>query len=255
MTANPAESVQPVRSALVTGASRGIGRGIATSLARQRFGLTITSRDEADLAPLAEELREAGSPQVVDHAADMADVEAPAALVDRHATAFGSMDVLVVNAGVGTAGAVADFPVRRLRKTIDVNLVAPFLLTQAALPLLRSATASDGDRGAKIVALSSITGAYAEPGLAAYGATKAALMSLVETVNAEESGGGVSATAIAPGYVDTDMSAWTADTIPTGSMIRVDDVVRVVDMVIGLSRHACITRVVVSRSGSSGYEA
>jgi len=244
-----------MRSALVTGASRGIGRGIAASLARQGYALTITSRSEADLADLADELGHLGAPQVVHRAADLADRAAAPALVGLHAEAFGSMDALVVNAGVGTAGPVVSYPVRRLEKTLEVNFTSAFLLMQVALPLLRAAAEADPVRAARIVCLSSITGAYAEAGLAVYGASKAALMSLVETVNLEESGRGVCATAIAPGYVETDMSAWVTDTVPPGTMIRVDDVVAVVDMLLGLSRAASIPKVVLTRSGASAYGA
>ncbi|GAB6984163.1 3-oxoacyl-ACP reductase FabG [Nocardioides pyridinolyticus] len=239
----------------MTGASRGIGRGVAMSLARQGYGLTVTSRSAVDLVALAADLRDVGAPEVVHLPADLADPDAPTKVVELHARTFGSMNSLVVNAGVGTAGSVASFPVDRLHKTLQVNFTSGFLLTQAALPLLRQAAVEDASRAARIVALSSITGAYAEAGLAAYGASKAALMSLVETVNLEESGNGVCATAIAPGYVETDMSAWITDTIPAKTMIRVSDVVAVVDMLLGLSRTASITQVVMTRSGSSGYGA
>ncbi|WP_448638528.1 SDR family NAD(P)-dependent oxidoreductase [Geodermatophilus sp. URMC 63] len=86
------------------------------------------------------------------------------------------------------------------------------------------------------------------------GATKAAVLSLVESLNAEESGNGVSATAIAPGFVETDMSAWTTDTIPADQMINVSDVVDVVDMLLRLSRNVFISRIVMARAGSSGHE-
>jgi 3-oxoacyl-[acyl-carrier protein] reductase len=242
-----------MRTALVTGASRGIGRGIAFSLARQRYGLTITSRGESDLATLADKLREAGCPQVNHMAVDMADGQGLPGLVSSHADMFGSMNALVVNAGVGTAGPIATFPTQRLQKTIGVNFTAAFVLIQQAIPLLRSAAAVDPANGARVIALSSITGAYAEANLAVYGATKAALLSLVETLNLEESRHGLLASAIAPGYVDTDMSAWATDQIPADSMIHVADVVAVVDMLLRLSSNTSITRVVMSRSGTSGY--
>src|SRR5690606_16011933 len=144
------------------------------------------------------------------------------------------MDVLVLNAGVGTAGPIDSLPIRRLDRSIEVNLASTFILVQHSLPLLRAAAAHP-ERGAKVIALSSITGVYAEPGLAAYGATKAGLISSMETLNSEESGRGVTATAISPGYVDTDMSAWVTESIPAHSMIPVSDVVAVVDMLLALS--------------------
>jgi len=240
-----------MRSALVTGASRGIGRGIAVHLAAQVFGLTVTARGGAEL----EELRTAGSPSVVHLAVDMADRDALPELVGLQGRTFGSMSALVLNAGVGTAGDVATTRLDRVDKTLSVNFLSPLVLIQQSLPLLHAGASQDPERGAKIVGLSSITGVYAEPGLAAYGASKAALMSLLDTVNAEESDRGVSATAIAPAFVATDMSAWTTDTVPADTTITVDEVVRVVDMVLGLSRNAVISRVVIGRAGSGGYRA
>ena len=92
------------RSALVTGASKGIGLGIATRLASQGYGLTITARDAERLAVVAEELTRAGSPDVVVSAGDMADENFASALVATHGDRFGSMRALILNAGVGTSG-------------------------------------------------------------------------------------------------------------------------------------------------------
>jgi len=91
--------------------------------------------------------------------------------------------------------------------------------------------------------------------LAVYGATKAALISLVETFNAEESGAGVSATAIAPGYVDTDMAAWTHDSIPADTMIKVGDIIEIVDMLLRISAAAVVPSMVISRAGTDGWRA
>jgi NAD(P)-dependent dehydrogenase (short-subunit alcohol dehydrogenase family) len=243
------------RSALITGASRGIGRGIALSLASRGYALTISSRDDLDLKTLSTELVAAGSPHVEHLAVDMADRAGVQELVASHARTFGSLHALVINAGVGTAGNVAGFRLDRLDKTVAVNFSAPFVLMQSALPSLRRGAQEDPERGAKIIALSSITGVYAESGLAAYGASKAALLSLIDTINHEEARSGVTAAAIAPGYVDTDMSAWIKETIPAHEMIRVADVVAVVDMLLNLGRNTSITRIVMSRSTGSGYEA
>lgn len=242
-------------TALITGASRGIGLGIAKRLARHGYALTISARDPGRLAEAATILRAAGASDVVAVAADMADPDVSAHLVETHRDRYGSLGVLVLNAGVGTAGGIVDLPLRRFDKTFEVNLRAPFALLQHALPLLRAAAQQRPGRGAKVIAMSSITGVYAEAGLAAYGATKAAVLSLVETLNAEESGNGVTATALAPAYVDTDMSAWVSDQIPPASMIRVDDIVEIADALLRLSPSAVINKVIISRAGTSGYSA
>jgi 3-oxoacyl-[acyl-carrier protein] reductase len=242
-----------MRSALITGASRGIGLGIAGSLARQGFGLTITSRTAEDLEELAVRLQSLGSPAVEYLACDMADRDALTDLMSVHESRFDLMNVLVLNAGVGTGGTLASFKMERYDRTLEVNLTSAVLLLQRAVPLLRRAAEQDLERGATVIALSSITGAYAEGGLGVYGATKAALLSLVETFNVEESGNGVTATALAPAYVDTDMTNWVNDRIPGEAMIPVADVVKIVDLLVGLSARTVINRMVLSRSGTNGY--
>jgi NAD(P)-dependent dehydrogenase (short-subunit alcohol dehydrogenase family) len=136
-----------------------------------------------------------------------------------------------------------------------VNVRAPFVLLQQTLPLLRKTAAAHPERGAKVIALSSITGVAADPDLAAYGAAKAALISLCRSVNAEASQHGVSATAISPGYVDTDMSAHMRGRIDPGQMIRVDDVVELALSVTRLSARAVVPEMVVTRPGEQLWRA
>ena len=129
-------------------------------------------------------------------------------LAAEHAAHFGRLDLLVLNAGVGTSGPIAELPVKTYDLTLAVNLRAAFILLQETLPLLRKTAALEPERGAKIVALASIAGVSGEANLGAYAASKAALISLCQTVTLEESGNGVTATALCPGFVDTDMAAW-----------------------------------------------
>lgn len=243
-----------MRTALVTGASRGIGRSIALRLASQGYGLTICSRTTADLERLAAELRSVGAPSVTYVEADLSDRQQSSDVVLRHVETFASMDALILNAGIGTTGPIGEFPLRRLDKTLEINLVSAFIVLQASLPLLRR-TAADSTRGAKVVAISSLTGVYSEPGMAMYGASKAALISMVETLNHEEVRSGVRATAVAPGYVETDMTAFVTDRIPGDTMITADDVVEVVDMVLRLSPNTVVPRVLMTRADSGGYRA
>lgn len=243
-----------MKTALVTGASRGIGNGIARDLARQGYGLTVSSRSGADLDALADTLLADGSPKVIRHAVDLADRDLLPALVAAHREAFGAMDVLVLGGGVGTSGAFQSMPERRIDKTMAVNFTSAISVIQHALPLLRQAAATS-ERGARVVLFSSITGVYAEAGLAVYGASKAALVSLAASLNVEESGNGVMFSAIAPAYVDTDMSAWTTDAIPADMMIPVEDIVTVVRALLDLGRRTSITDLIVSRSGASPYSA
>lgn len=242
------------KAALITGGSRGIGAAIADRLARAGWDLTISARGEETLAATAEQLRGLGG-RVEAVAADMTDESTLADLAAAHESAFGRCDALVVNAGMGALGAVADFPVRRFDKLYQVNVRAPFLLMQQLLPTLR-ATAGDGG-AAKVIAISSITGVYPEPTMTAYGATKAALVSMCETFNLEESTNGVAATAICPGFVDTDMSEWTKGdgAIPAGEMITGADVAAIAYAVTELGRYAVLPQAVLSRPGTNLHRA
>ncbi len=244
-----------MKTALISGATRGIGLGISTLLARQGYALTLTARDAERLDAVAAELRAAGAADIVTVAADMADGDGIERVLGAHSERFDTMSALVLNAGVGTAGALADASMRRFDKTLAVNLRAPVQLIQGALPMLRAGAAADPGRGAKVIALASMAGVYAEAGLAVYGAAKAALISLIATLNAEESPNGVTATSIAPGYVDTEMSAWIHDRIPPERMLAVNDVVEMVDALLRLSSRAVVPNIVMSRAGTDGFHA
>lgn len=240
------EHAGPRPLALVTGASRGIGRAIAKRLAIEGYDLVLAARRPDALEDTAAGLRTAGAQAAV-VPADMAREEDVARLADACTAIRPELKVLVLAAGVGTAGAFVTYPLGALDKQIAVNLRGPFQLTQRLLPALRASAAAGG--AAKVIAIASITGVATEPGLAAYGATKAALISLCESITASEGADGVTATAISPGYVDTDMTAWIRDQIPPAEMITADDIAELALAVCRLSRHAAIPNIVVTRPG------
>ncbi|WP_433560436.1 SDR family NAD(P)-dependent oxidoreductase [Nocardia sp. CA-151230] len=243
------------RSALVTGGSRGIGAEIAARLAAEGYDLTIAARDPETLERTAARLRERGAGEVYPTVAAMNDLDQVRNLVRGHGERFGGMNVLVMSAGTGTAGRVADMAPKTYERMLDINFRAPLTLIQTALPLLRSSAAADPGRGAKIIALASITGVVGEPGLAAYGATKSALISLCETVSLEESRHGVAATALSPGYVDTDMTVWKHDVLDPAAMLTTADIAELALAVTRLSAAAVVPNIVVARAGDQLWRA
>jgi NAD(P)-dependent dehydrogenase (short-subunit alcohol dehydrogenase family) len=156
---------------------------------------------------------------------------------------------------MGSVGEIEGYPLARLDKQVDVNLRAPFQLVSECLPLLRLAAEQAPERGAKIVAIASITGVAAERGIAAYGASKAALVSLCEAVNLEASAYGVTATALSPGYVDTEMTAWMHDRIHPESMIPVEDITELFAALLKLSHRSVVPNIVVGRPGTTLWRA
>jgi NAD(P)-dependent dehydrogenase (short-subunit alcohol dehydrogenase family) len=222
-------------SALVTGGSSGIGLAIARMLRDEGFELTLVSRRPEKVEAAAAEL---GAAAV---AANVAEAEECERIVAEHRDRFGSLEVLVNSAGVGVGGRVEELAVKQLDLQLDVNLRGLFLVTQAAIPLLRESSGW-------IVNLASISGTLPTPGLAAYGATKAAVIALTRSLNEELDADGVRAIALCPGFVDTPMAQWSG--IEPSEMIRPEDCAEVVRMCLRLSPNTRIPQVVLERMGS-----
>ncbi|PKZ63822.1 short-chain dehydrogenase [Gordonia terrae] len=235
------------RVALVTGASRGIGLEIARRLADDGWNLTISARTATTLSEAADRLRAGSHGEICEVVADMASEEDVTSLVAAHRERFDRLDALVLNAGMGSIGSIEEFPVRRFDKLIAVNVRSAYLLIQQLLPTLR-ATAGATD-SARVIAVSSLTGTASEPLNSAYGASKAALTSLCETLNTEESLGGVSATALCPGYVATDMTAPLTGDVPANTMIDPGEIAEIAVGLTRLGRSAVIPNIPISRPG------
>jgi len=176
----PLPSVEGMNNptALITGASRGLGRALAAGLAREGFDLIIDARDRAALDAAAGALRAAGH-TVTAIPGDVTDPSHRAALI---AAASGLLDLLVNNAGTLGASplpALADYPVAELRAAFEANVIAPVALTQLALPLLRAS-------GGAVLNITSDAAVEAYAGWGGYGAAKAALEQASNVLAAEE---------------------------------------------------------------------
>jgi len=229
-----------VPSALVTGGSSGIGFAIARMLRDEGYELTVASRRRESIEPAAAEL---GAHAVV---ADVGREEDCVRVVAEHRERFGGLDVLVNSAGLGIAGTVESLQTKHVDLMLGVNLRGLLLVSREAIPLLRES------RG-WIVNLASIAGTASTPGLTVYGATKAAVIALTRSQNAELDDAGVRAVAICPGFVDTAMAQWSG--LRPDEMITPDDCAEVVRMCLRLSPRARIPQVVIERVGSSDLPA
>jgi NAD(P)-dependent dehydrogenase (short-subunit alcohol dehydrogenase family) len=223
-----------VKSALVTGGSSGIGLAIARGLRDDGYALTLAARKPERLEEAARELEAHAV------AADVTSEEDCVRLVAEHGERHGGLDVLVNSAGVGIARPIAELSAKHWDLQQNVNLRGAFLVTRESLPLLREA------RG-HVINLASIAGTIPTPGLAGYGASKAALISLTHSLNREEAGSGVRATALCPAFVDTRMTEWTG--IGGEEMIQPEDCAELVRTLLRLSPKARVPVIVVERIG------
>lgn len=209
---------------------------LARALREDGYALTLAARRPEPLEEAAAEI------DALAVAANLGDPDECVRVVAAHADRHGGMDVLVNSAGIGIGGSFADQDTKRIGLQVHVNLTATLVVTREALPLLRAS------RG-QVVTLASIAGTIPTPGLAVYGATKAALIAWTSSLNREEAANGVRATAISPGFVATRMTEWTG--LPEDEQISTDDIVSLVRTVLSLSPMARIPNIVVERVGDA----
>jgi short-subunit dehydrogenase len=183
------------RTALITGASRGLGAYIARALAAEGMNLVLAARSREKLEALAGELRDGGVPAIA-VPTDVTDRRALEALVTAADREFGAIDVLVNNAGALVSYPFHKLGIEDMERAIRLNLVSAMVLTRLALPGMLAR-----GRG-HIINMSSIAGKWGPPCDQVYGATKAGLIGFTESLRAEYHGTGVSASAICPGYVE-----------------------------------------------------
>ena len=225
-----------MRSALITGGSSGIGLAIARMLRDEGFELTLASRTKEKIEAAAAEI---GAHAI---AADVGREEDCIRVVAEHRERFGGLDMLVNSAGIGIAGTVESLQTKHIDLQLGINLRGLLIVTREAIPLLK-------ETKGWVINLASIAGTTPTPGLTVYGATKAAVIALTRSMNAELDGDGVRALALCPGFVDTPMAEWSG--LQGDEMIQPEDCAEIVRMCLRLSPRARIPQVVVERVGSS----
>lgn len=226
---------------LVTGATRGIGRAIATMLLEEGAQVAICGREQIAVDNAVEELRVQTGGKVAGKAADVRNHEDIAGLFRFIDTEFGGLDVLVNNAGVGIFQSVSDLSVREWQLTLDTNLSGVFYCCREAFPRFKT-------RGSGyIVNISSLAGKNAFAGGSAYNASKFGLNGFSEAMMLDKRNDNVRVSYIMPGSVATEFSGHDTD---SGSdwKIHPEDVAEIVRSLMRMPERTLISRVEVRPS-------
>jgi 3-oxoacyl-[acyl-carrier protein] reductase len=219
MTASEGTSAPPVKSfrpvAIVTGGSRGIGAAICRRLAADGFDVALSYRSGQEQAEaVAAECRTAGV-QALAVRADAASSEDCAAFVSAVLAAFGRIDALVNNAGITRDGLAMRMSDEQFDSVLSVNLKGSFVMARQVLPSMMKA------RSGRIVNISSVAGVYGNAGQANYSAAKAGLIGLTLSLSKEVGSRNITVNAVAPGFIETDMTAGLNDKMREAVLPRI----------------------------------
>ncbi len=187
------------KAILITGASRGLGEGLARQFASRGYRLALTARDQQTLQTLKEEL-EPQAGQVCIRALDVTDFERVPLVLRSCAQELGGLDVVVVNAGVAMAARSGQGKFDSMRTTLDVNLIGAIATADAAVALFR-----EQGRG-QLVGITSVAALRGMAGQGAYSASKAGFSKYLEALRCETYNEKITVSELAPGYIDTDLN-------------------------------------------------
>ena len=240
------------RAAIVTGASSGIGLAVARMLAEQGHAVTMAARRPEKLRDAHEALRADGL-EVQAVAADVGDEGDIQRVVAAHRAAYGRLDVLMNNAGVGIGAPIGELNTKRLDIQLATNLRSIPLFYREALAMLTVAGAEH--RNALVVNTASVAGKQGEAWLSVYSATKFGVVGFTQSMNRELATLGIKSTALCPGFVDTAMTEFVRGHVAPSDMIQTADLVAAVRMLLTLSPGCVVPEIVFQLPGGGQLDA
>jgi NADP-dependent 3-hydroxy acid dehydrogenase YdfG len=230
------------KTAIITGAGRGIGRAIARAFAAEGATVVLAARSRADLATVAAEVREAGG-RALAIPTDVTQDTAIDALVEQATTQGNGIDILVTSAGLASFGPVADTKPADWDAMLTLNLRAAIMCCRAVLPTMIR------QRSGTILNLSSIASKRALPGSAVYTASKAGLEAFSRVLAEEVRPHGIRVGVLVPGAVDTPIWDAMGTTPPRDKMLRPEDVARAAVLMVTLPPHAALEELTLMPAG------
>jgi 3-oxoacyl-[acyl-carrier protein] reductase len=222
--------------ALVTGASRGIGRALGRCFGAEGGAVALAARSAPDLAEAAREVEAAGG-RALAIAGDVSDPDQAGRMVSETVDKLGRLDILVNNAGVGCRGRIDELAIADWDRVFAVNLRGVFLVTRAAVPVMKERG------GGHIVNIASVAGLVANPGISAYNATKFGLMGFSESLMLELRHDHIKVSVICPGSTDTHFGSGPQGGPGKENFLSADDVADAVLDLVTTSSNALISQV------------
>lgn len=188
------------KSVFLTGATGGLGEGMAREFARRGYSLVLTARRTEKLEALAAELRQSGAPTVIVQTLDVTNFASIPPLLAEAAEQLGGIDIVIANSGIGIAAAIGRGKFESARQVVETNLLGAMATVDAAVELFLKQ-----GRG-HVVGVTSVAGVRGLPMQGAYSASKAGLSRYLEAVRMEATSKGIHVTDLAPGFIDTELN-------------------------------------------------
>ncbi len=234
------------RVALVTGASRGIGRSISLALSEAGAHVVLTARHMDELKKTAEEITEGGG-EATPVKADIGREKDIVSLFDAVKKNLGRLDILINNAAFGVWGELVDFSIEDFDRVMSVNVRGLYLCCQQAMKIM--IPAGQG----YIINMSSVVGFKGYPNQSAYTASKHAVMGITKSLAVEAQKYGICVSAIQPGAVDTGLTVKARPDLDRSILLRPDDIARTVLYLLSLSDRAWVDQIYIRRRRSAPF--
>lgn len=236
-----------MQTAIVTGASRGIGKAIALKLAELQYNLVVVGRTAQLLNQLKSEIEKAGG-RCLALEADLSQKNAPSDIIKVAVMHFGQIDVLVNNAGMAHSGAITETDAENWDRVHVVNARAPFFLCKAAIPFLKKSS------NPVIINMGSVVGFKGYADQAAYASSKHALTGFTKVLAKEVQKDGIKVHLISPGGVNTDMVREMRPDIDTEQLIQPEEIAEIVEFLVTRKGRGTIDHLYIRRQSGLAFD-
>jgi short-subunit dehydrogenase len=229
--------------AIITGASKGIGKAIAIGLGKMKYQTVLIGRNKNDLKKVADEIADKGGSLPSRFSVDITDSKKVKKTVNEVIKQYGRIDILVNNAGIHFGGSL-DLPEQDFKTMLETNLVAQLIFAQEVVPVMKK------QKSGYIFNVASRSGKVGFEGSGGYCASKFGLVGLNESLHRELTPQGIKVTALCPAWVNTNMAQEAGTPLKPEEMIQPEDLFQTIEWLLNLSPGACVKEVVITNPKS-----